>query len=115
MSSNAIFFAWNRSCPGREKISAEHFQEFVHYLGEMKSQGKIASFTPVFLDPHGGDLNGFFLIQGKSEGLADLMSSETWVKHMTRATIHLEGSGVVRGVAGDMVMERMNLWKSLLS
>jgi len=29
MSSNAIFFGWNRSLPGRERQSAEHFGEFV--------------------------------------------------------------------------------------
>jgi hypothetical protein len=29
---------------------------------------------------------------------------------MTRAGMHLEGSGAVRGVTGDLLMERMNLW-----
>ena len=28
MSSNVIFFGWNRSIPGRERLSAEHFGEF---------------------------------------------------------------------------------------
>jgi hypothetical protein len=30
--SNAIFFGWNRSMPGRERLSAQHFDEFVAYL-----------------------------------------------------------------------------------
>ena len=34
MRSNTIFFGWNRSIPGWERTSAEHFQEFVQYLGE---------------------------------------------------------------------------------
>jgi len=38
------------------------------------------------------------------------LSSPEWVTHMTRAALHLEGSGHVRGVAGPMVMERMELW-----
>jgi hypothetical protein len=29
MASNVILFGWNRSIPGREKVSAGHFDEFV--------------------------------------------------------------------------------------
>jgi hypothetical protein len=36
MSSNALFFGWNRSVPGCEKISAEHFGSFVQYLGDLR-------------------------------------------------------------------------------
>jgi hypothetical protein len=114
MASNAIFFAWNRSIPGREKISAEHFQHFVQYLGAQQQKGTITSFDPVFLDPHGGDMNGFFLIRGESAKLDALMASDEWVTHMTRGLLHLEGSGAVRGVAGEMVMARMALWTQLL-
>ena len=39
-----------------------------------------------------------------------LMSSAEWVTHMTRAALHLEGSGTVRGVTGAMVADRMALW-----
>jgi hypothetical protein len=114
MSSNAIFFAWNRSIPGREKMSAEHFQQFVQYLGEQQQKGSIKSFDPVFLDPHGGDMNGFFLIRGDSAKLDALIASDEWVTHMTRALLHLEGSGAVRAVAGEMIMARMALWTQLL-
>jgi hypothetical protein len=33
VKENVLFFGWNRPIPGREKISAEHFQEFVQYMG----------------------------------------------------------------------------------
>jgi hypothetical protein len=108
-----MFFAWNRSIPGREQESATHFQEFSQYLGEQQQQGKISSFTPVFLNPHGGDLNGFFLIHGESSSLDAIMSSDAWMQHMMRAALHLEGSGAVRGVAGDEVGSRMAQWKEL--
>jgi hypothetical protein len=110
MSTNMIFFAWNRSIPGRESLSASHFQDFVKYLTGLQNKGEIASFDTVFLNPHGGDLNGFFLIRGSSNKLDALQESEAWVTHMTRAAMHLEGSGAVRGVTGDLVMERMALW-----
>lgn len=114
MASNIIFFAWNRAIPGREKTSAAHFQEFVEYLGQQQQQGTISSFTPVLLDPHGGDMNGFFLIQGDDAGLNSLVASDAWIKHITRGGLHLDGSGVTRGATGASLMERMTMWTELI-
>lgn len=114
MSSNVIFLGWNRQVPGREKISTEHFQEFVGYLTKLQQEGAIDSFEPVLLSPHGGDLNGFFLIRGDNEALNALQASDEWLTHQTRGGQHTEGLGVVRGATGEQVMEWMNRWTSLL-
>jgi hypothetical protein len=114
MSSNAIFFAWNRALPGRESISSEHFNDFVAYLGGLQKAGSIQSFEAVFLNPHGGDMNGFFLIRGDSGRLDALMASDDWIRHMLRAAMHLDGSGAVRAVTGDPLMKRMELWRDLI-
>lgn len=114
MSSNVVFFGWNRPIPGRERVSAGHFQEFVQYLGGLREKGAIQSFDVVLLDAHGGDMNGFFLIRGESGKLGELVATADWVTHMTRAGLHLEGSGAVLGVTGEAVTERMKLWTSLL-
>lgn len=114
MASNVIVFGWNRSIPGREKTSAQHFQEFVTYLGGLQQKGAIQAFDIVFLDPHGGDLNGFFLIKAEPAKLDALLSTTEWITHMTRATLHLDSSGLVRGVTGDEIPKRMALWTSLL-
>jgi hypothetical protein len=111
MGSNAVFFAWNRAIPGRERIGAEHFGEFVEYLEGRRKAGAIESFEAVFLDPHGGDLNGFFLIRAAGPKLDALLASDEWQEHTIRAALHLEGSGAVRGVTGEAVMQRMELWK----
>ena len=110
MGTNTLFFAWNRSIPGREKLSAAHFQEFVQYLEGLQTNGGIKSFDTVLLDIHGGDLNGFFLLRAEQAKLDDLVATQQWQTHMIRAGLHLEGSGAVRGVTGEAVMERMNLW-----
>jgi len=114
MGTNAILFGWNRSIPGREKVSAQHFEEFVKYLGGLQQKGAIQSFDVVFLDAHGGDLNGFFLIKGDSTKLDVLVGTTEWITHITRAELHLDGSGVVRGITGDEIMGRMALWTSLI-
>ena len=110
MKENVLFFGWNRSIPGREEISAKHFQEFVQYLGGLQKKGTIQSFDPVFLNQHGGDLNGFFLIKGEGKKLDELSDSEDWLKQTIKATSHLDGIGFLRGVTGDVLMERMKLW-----
>ncbi len=114
MSSNMILFGWNRSLPGREHLSAAHFGEFGHYLGGLQQSGAIESFEAVFLNSHGGDLNGFFLIRGDNAKLDALIASTAWIEHMIRADLHLQGSGVVRGATGELVMERMSMWAKAL-
>ena len=43
MSSNVMLFGWNRPIPGQEKVSAQHFEEFVQYLGACS---KMVRFSP---------------------------------------------------------------------
>ena len=114
MRANAILFGWNRSVPGREQQSAQHFQEFVQYLTGLEQRGEISSFETVFLDPHGGDLNGFFLLRGDPAKLDALAGSTEWLTHMTRAVLHLEGSGAIRAATGAVITERMQVWTRLL-
>ena len=114
MSSNALFFAWNRSIAGREAVSSEHFDEFVAYLGGLQKAGSIQSCEPVFLNPHGGDRYGFFLIRGDSAKLDAVMASDDWVRHMMRAALHLEGAGAVRAVTGEALLQRMQVWRSVI-
>jgi len=111
MRSNVILFGWNRPLPGRERISTEHFQEFVNYLNGLKEKGKIASYNVVFLNPHGGDLNGFFLIHGDNPQLDALVVTKDWEVHMIRAQHHLDGAGVVRGQTGDLIGESMSIYR----
>ena len=114
MGSNLILFGWNRSIPGREQTSADHFAEFVQYLGGLQQRGTIQAFEIVFLDPHGGDLNGFFLMRGEPSKLDALVGSHDWITHTVRAMLHLQGFGAVRGVTGAGIMERMELWTRVM-
>jgi hypothetical protein len=114
MANNVILMGWNRPLPGREPISGQHFQDLVEFLGGLQQNGKIESFEPVFLNPHGGDLNGFFLIRGTSYQIAELLNSAEWTTHMTRASLHLDGAGAIPGVNGEMLMARMAEWEGLI-
>jgi hypothetical protein len=43
-----------------------------------------------------------------------LLSTDEWLTHITRASLHLDGLGVIRGATGELIMERMQLWMSHL-
>lgn len=110
MNANLILFGWNRSVPGREQLSAQHFQEFMGYLQAQKSQGTIDAFEPVLIEPHGGTVNGFFLIKGDPGKLNAMVASPEWMQHQMRAILHLDGAFVSRGVGGAAVAEHMAMW-----
>ena len=114
MGPNCILFGWSRPLPGREQMSQEHFGEFTQYLTGLQKEGRIESFDTGFLTPHGGDLNGFFLVRGDSAKLDEIESSVEWVTHTTRANMHLQGFGTVRGHTGDMVMEMFGIWSKAI-
>src|ERR1700733_8015932 len=101
MGSNIVLFGWKRSIPGREKVSAQHFAQFVQYLGGLQQNGVIQTFETVFLDVHGGDFNRFFLIKADTAKLGALVSTTEWITHITRASLHLDGAGVIRGITGS--------------
>ncbi len=115
MDSNVIFFGWDRPIAGRERDGAEFFVELTHYFERLQKERTIQSYEAVLLNPHGGDMNGFFLLRGESTKLGELRSGEEWQSKIARAMLCLEGPGVVRGVTGQEVSARMKLWTNVLS
>lgn len=110
MSTNVIIFGWKQSIPGRESLSAQHFQEFSQFLQKQKQQGLVESFEPMLFEPHSGDLHGFFLIKGEPSKLVSLVGSPDWAQHQVRAMLHLTGVTLMRGLTGAAVLERMEMW-----
>ncbi len=64
MAMGALFIGWGQAVHGREQKALEVFQEALRYSGRLQQDGEIQSFEPVALEPHGGDLAGFLLING---------------------------------------------------
>lgn len=110
MGTNAVFMGWDKPVAGRERVAVAHFQEVVQYFTGLQQADTIQSFEAVFLNAHGGDLNGFFYIKGDSGKLDALLSTDEWEKHMVRATLNLDGFGFLRGVTGDLLMKQMGVY-----
>jgi hypothetical protein len=110
VQSNVILFGWNHAIPGREPMAAELFAHTVSFFDKQKSAGKLESWQPVFLTRHGGDLNGFFLLQGTHANLDALISSDEFIDITMRADQYLTGVGVIQGYTGNVVQDLMGRW-----
>lgn len=95
MADAGIFVGFGGTVRGREGQAVELFNEVLAYYAGLQDEGEIESFEPVFLEPHGGDLQGFVLIRGDAEKLASLRVSEEFTQFSIRAGLIVDNFGVV--------------------
>lgn len=110
MAGEALFIGWGQVVRGREQLSLEVFQEGVEYYGRLQSEGRIESFEAFLLQPHGGDLNGFFLVRGEGSALAALRAEPEFLRFMVRAGGVIDGLGIVDAFSGEALAQRMALF-----
>jgi hypothetical protein len=107
MSESGLFVGWGQSVRGRETRSLDVFNDAVTYYGARLADGSIESFEPVLLNPHGGDLQGFFLIKGSAQGLATMMASEEFQRLHLRAGMIVEDLGIIQAWVDDGVLSQL--------
>ena len=110
MAGEAIFVGWGQVVRGREQLALEVFQEAVSYYGELQAQGQIERFDAYLLDPHGGDLAGFFLIHGERSALDTVRSSTEFHRLLVRAGSVIDNLGLVSAYSGDALGQQMALF-----
>ena len=111
MAKAVLFSGWTSAKTGREALANELFQQAMGIYAKWQQEGKIDSFEPVLLRPHGGDLNGFFLFRGDQAKLDALRASDEWLEIETRAVLCLDGFGSTTGWVGESLMQRMQVWQ----
>jgi hypothetical protein len=72
----------------------------MEYFGGLEADGRIESVEPVFLEPHGGDLQGFFFLRGDAEKLAALRVDSEFQTAIIRAGLVVDNVGVVGASMG---------------
>lgn len=107
---NALFIGWGTPVRGRETQANRVFGEWVELLGASKSKGNLDTFTPVFLQSRGGELQGFFLVTGNATKLASFVGSEEVRRATTRAQLIVDNFGVCNALTGEEVGKQMALW-----
>jgi hypothetical protein len=115
MADAALFIGWGEIVRGREPEAAETFTETMGYWGRLQEEGVIQSFEPVFLEPHGGDLQGFFFLRGDAEKLSALRVDEEFGRVVMRAGLIADGVGVVGAAVGERLQRQFENWSEAIA
>jgi len=110
MGDGVIFIGYSNPVRGREQTSETVFREAMELWGRLQAAGEIESVDAVFLEAHGGDLGGFFLLKGEADKLARVRASEEFERLVVRAALVVDGLGVVSGVTGDTLARQMAMF-----
>src|SRR3954463_9867631 len=110
MADRALFVGFGAPVRGREERAVEVFGEFVQMFGRMQSDGRIEGMDVALLDPHGGELGGFFMVHGSSEQCAALVEDEEFRRAVIDATLIVEHFGVVPASTGEGVAREMAMY-----
>jgi hypothetical protein len=115
MADRALFVGFGEPVRGREERAVHVFNEWVGMLGRMQSEGRIESMDVTLLDPHGGDLGGFFMIHGSADQCAALTNDDEFRRAVTDATMIVENFGVVSAVTGEGVSREMQMYSEAVA
>lgn len=110
MADYGIFIGWGSPVRGREQKSTTVFNEAVELWTRWQADGTIESWQAVFLEPHGGDLDGFFLLLGDRDRIAQARSSDEMQQLTVRAQQIVDGFGVVGALTGEQIGSQLELY-----
>jgi len=113
MAGEALFVGWGQIVRGREQLALGVFMELLGYYGQLQEEGRIASFDPVLLAPHGGDLAGFVVVRGEQSALDSVRSSPDFLRLVTRAGAVVDNIGVVSAYTGEALGELMAMFSEI--
>jgi hypothetical protein len=107
MADAGLFVGFGNPVRGREDQAIELFNETLGWYTRLQEEGEIESFEPVFLEPHGGDLNGFILIRGDAEKLSKLRVSDEFTQFTIKASLCVDSIGVVGADMAERIQRQL--------
>ena len=110
MADRALFVGFGEPVRGREERAIEVFNDFVGMFGRMQSDGRIEGMDVCLLDPHGGELGGFFMVHGDEAQCAQLANEEEFRRACIDAGLIVENPGVVPARTGEAVGAEMGMY-----
>jgi hypothetical protein len=110
MADSGLFVGFGLPVRGRERQAIKVFNEAFEYYSRLQQDGQIESFEPVLLEPHGGELGGFFLLRGDKDTLARVRGSEEFERLTARAQLITENLGIVSALLGERLMSEMSVF-----
>ena len=115
MADRALFVGFGQPVRGREERAIEVFNDFVGMFGRMQSDGRIEGMDVCLLDPHGGDLGGFFMVHGNADQCAALANDEEFRRAVIDANLIVDDFGVVPASTGERVTREMGMYSEAVA
>jgi hypothetical protein len=115
MADAGLFIGWGEVVRGREEKAIQVFNETVQFYGGLQQEGRIESFEVCLLEPHGGDLQGFALLRGSQEQIDAVHNDEEFERQMTRATMIVDGLGIVPAALGEEIGRGMSVYQNAVA
>lgn len=110
MADAALFIGYGQPARARERQAIELFNQALGLYADLQERGEIESFEPVLLDPHGGELGGFFLLRGSREQIDRLRDHSEFQRINARAGLVVEHFGVIAAHIGERLADQMDLY-----
>ena len=110
MADSGLFIGFGAPARGRERQAIKVFNETFEYYSRLQQEGEIESFEPVLLEPHGGELSGFYLLRGDRDKLARIRSSEEFERLTARAELIVENLGIVGAFLSERLMSQLSVF-----
>jgi hypothetical protein len=112
MADSGLFIGWGEVVRGREERALEVFNETIQFYGQLQQDGRIESFEPCLLEPHGGELAGFILLRGSQEQMDAIHNDDEFQRHMTRANFIVDNLGVIPAAMGEELGRQMGIYQA---
>jgi hypothetical protein len=107
MADDALFIGWGEVVRGREQTALDVFRETLEFWNQAQGDGRIESYEPFLLDPHGGGLAGFMLVRGDRAQLEALSTSPEFTRVVARAGMVVDELGVIHAYTGEALGRQM--------
>lgn len=111
MADYGLFIGFGTPVRGREAKSLDAFNEATQYYSRLQQEGMIESFEVAILEPHGGDLGGFFLIRGERQKLSQLRVDAEFERLTTRAALLVDALGIIGATLGDGLGQSIGMYQ----
>ncbi len=121
MLDSGLLTSWGEVYPGHPAEQVFRlFSEVVAYHDKLLEDGRISSFEPCVLRPHGGGLGGlrgFMIVRGTPEQITILRHDDEFLAYVHRAEMLIKDVRVDQLVLDEAlrhVMETLGTWSSRL-
>jgi hypothetical protein len=110
-----LFIGWGDVVRGREDRALDVFNETIEFYGQLQSDGRLEDFEVALLEPHGGELQGYAMLRGSEDQIADLRRDEDFERLMTKASLVVDDLGVIGAAIGASLGRAISIYQEELA